>query len=395
MAENYRPLPSDGEDPENLLDDAKDYLRAAVPGWEPSDAALEVALLAAGADEDATLYALLREDGDDRFRDYGRTVLGVPEDGPLPAVATTTWTARAAAPAGGITIPAGQQLVIDATAGRFTFEVVEDHLIPEGDTTLTGVQVQATQAGADANGATGTVLFDAIPSWLDTVTVTTPGNGGSDGSTDDDYNDKVKRTAQQLNRTPVLPRHFELLAQETAVVHSALVRDGYDDDTGLSDQERTVSIYPRGFDGTAVSADAKTEIADRVLARREANWVVRVADADYTTVDAEITVVKRDSSVDDTELATLVQAAVTDGPLNPARHGSPTDGDERTWKRRVTQVTQYDVAAAARFVEGVISVDEVLLAEAGGTPADGPVALAGAAPLPLAGTITVNVIEAA
>lgn len=391
MADQF--LPPDDESPAALLADFKTFLQDLVPGWVPSDAALEVALGAGFADEGATLYALLREEAADRFRDFGRTILGVPDLQPTPAATTTTWVARAAAPAGGLTVEAGTTLAIDAAGGPFGFEVVDDATIPEGDSSLAGIAVRAIEGGTEPNGADGPVLLDEPPAWVASVDLDAPANGGTAGDTDEENIARVIRAAQILSRAPILPGDFELVAQEVDGVARALVIDGYDHDTGLDEQERTVSIYPVGVDGQPVGPTRKTAIRELVEARREVNWVARVADPTYTTVEVEITVAKRDSTVDDTVLADAVEAAINSQILSPARHGLPLSGDRLTWRNR-TQIRRYEVASIADLVEGVEYVASVRLAAAGDPLADADVTLDGPAPLPEPGNVTVTVVAA-
>jgi hypothetical protein len=389
VADSYHQLPADDESPVALLEDAIAQFAAAVAGWVRSDAAPEVALLAALADEGSTLYALLREDADDRFRDFGASILGVPAGDPLPAATTTTWTARNPAPVGGERIEAGTQLVVDAPAGRVAFEVVEDAVLPATETVLAGVTVQALDPGAFANGVTGPVLFDEPLAWVQTVVVDAPAGGGSDGDSPEAHQERVRRAARILSRVPILPRDFEIVAQEIPEVARALVLDNYDADTGLSDQERTVSIFPIQASGADVSAPGMTAVEALVAARREVNWVTRVAAPTRTTIDANITVMAR-AGADLAIVEALVTAAILDEVLNPARHGQPLTGERLTWQQQDT-IRVYEVAAVAR-VDGVDYVDEVLLSKTGSAPAAANVTLDGPAPLPEPGTITVTVL---
>lgn len=391
MADPYVPLPDEGESVDALIADHDDSLRDALPGWEPSDGALEVAERAAFADEGSTLYSLLRERATDWLRDYGADVLGIVPGEATPASTTTTWTAAAAAPAGGYVIDAGQQLVVDAPQGRVPFEVVNETTIPEGQTVVAGVLIQALDAGSAATLADGPVLFDEQPVWVDTVTLDAPATGGTDGESDDDYLARILRSAELLSRAPILPSDFELVAQEIATVARALVRDLYDDTTGLDDQERTVSIYPVTADGLACSAGVKADIAALVASRREVNWVVRVADPTYTTVNVDITVTAEEG-VDRVALAAAVEAAIRAEPLNPGVWGQPPLGERMTWKLR-RLLRRYEVAATADGVEGAHDVVSVYMSTGTDPTSDQDITLAGAAPLPLAGVVNVTVVD--
>jgi hypothetical protein len=390
MPDPYERLPQDDESPDALLTDFQEYLAAQVPGWAPSDAALEVAIGAACADEGSTLYSLVREDADDKFRDFGATFLSTPSAEPAAAATTTTWTARTVAGTDGYTIEAGTTLVIQAPTGDFAFEVVQDATITSGNTTVAGVLVRSLDPGAAANNATGPVLFDEPPAWIQSVAVEAPAFGGNDGDTDEEHATKVRAALQLLSRAPILPADFEKVAQEVDECARALVLNLYDDDTGLDDQERTVSLYPITAQGLPCSSDTKSAIAQKILARREVNWVCRVADPDYTTVNLTLTVAAAEGA-DHADVKARVEAAIAAGPLSPALWGQPDLGERLTWQKRST-VRRYEISAAARQVEGVAYVVTVSISGADGL---GNLALTGPAPLPQAGTIVATVVDPA
>lgn len=397
MPEIYTELDARDEQPEAILADARETLAELVPGWAPSDAAIEDAILAAIADEAATLYALLREDATDKFRDIGLRVFGVPTGDPVPAQTTTTWTARAAAPVGGYELPAGTTIAISAPQGLIGFETFEDYTLAEGATVLEDVVVVASEDGAAANGATGTVQMDDPLAWVSSVTVDAPAHSGDDGQDDEEHLNAIVQAIAGLSRSPILAADFERLALESTSVGRCLVRDNYNDTTATDDEERTVSLYPITEAGGTVGSLVKAEIEARAESRREQNWVVVVADPTYTTVDVDITVARTDASVDPGVLEDAVEAAIAGGPLSPARFGLPTFGDPNSdtssWRRRTT-LRRFEVAAAADAVQGVEYVTLVKLAATGDTTVDADLALSGSAPLPQPGTITVTVVDA-
>jgi hypothetical protein len=393
MPDSYEPLDDIDETLDAILDDSTDYVAANIDGWERQDATLDLALLAAAADEGATLYALERENEADRFRDYGTEVLGVPATEATPAVALTTWTARTAAPVGGLELEAGTSFVVDAATGQHGFAVVSDQLLAEGATELNGVLVQAIVAGTAANGATGPILFDEPPAWVLSAELEDAATGGLDREDDDTHRARIRATVQSLSRAPVLPEDWELLAQESAVVDRALVLDGYDLDTGLSDQERTVAIFPIDVAGDEIDDAEKIVIEQRGLARREQNWNVGVGAPTYTDVDVDITVAARDGAVH-SEVQVAVTAVLEQGELNPSRHGQPSLGERRSWEQKRT-IRLYEIAAAAdRLEEYVAYVDDVQIAASGDPTVAANLELDGPAPLPRPGTINVTVIDA-
>ena len=391
MPDPYQSLPEDDESPDVLLEDAKAFYANQLPGWQPSDASPEVAILAADMDEASTLYVLVRQDEDVTFTDFGVEILGVPLADAIPATTLTTWTARTAAPAGGQPIEPGTQLVIDAAAGKVAFEVVDAVTIPEGSLTAAGVTVQALTPGAAANGATGPVVWDAQPAWVQTVVIDAPASGGADAQDPVDHRAQVKLEAQLLTRTPILPIDFERAVQQIAEIDSALVLDGYDANTGQWNQDRTVSIFPRPRVGTTVSPAAKTAAKALVNARRETNWITRVADPTTAsnTVNPSLTVAAK-AGVDHDALKAQVAAVILAGPIDPNQFGQPTLGEGRSWQYR-DKVRLYEIAATADQLEGVAYVDYDTV-KINNVHAD--FALTGVAPLPVPGTVTVTVINA-
>lgn len=358
MADPYVPLPDDNESVAALASDFDDAMRDAVPGWAPSAAAFEVAFRAVFADEGSTLYSLVRERFDDEYRDYGTDILAIAPAEATPASSTTTWIARDTA--GPYTIDAGATIVIDAPQGRVALEVVNETTIGAGDDTATDVLVQALDSwtGTIANGATGDVLFDQQPAWVLSVTLNAPLSGGVDEEDDTAYLDRVRTGAQLLSRAPILPSDFELVAQEAGAAR-ALVRDRYDDTTSDPDVDRCVSIYPVDENGDPASSGTKAAIAALVAARREVNWIVRVADPTYHTIDVDITVSAEDGA-DHTTVSAAVAATLSDQVLNPALWGQPALGEARTFRRR-TVLRRYEVASGADHTDDVYDVQSVHL----------------------------------
>lgn len=379
---SFIPLPPDDESVTSLLTDYEQVLTDELPGWAPSDGAVEVAIGVALADEGSTLYALLREDAGDDFRDFGEKVLGVPNDQGTRATSTTTWTARDDT---GYTITAGTALILDAPGGTIALEVISDVTIAPTDTEAAGVAVQVVDPGAAPNGQTGAITFDAFPPWVLTVTLDAPLADGSDQEDDDTYAARVRAEAALLSRSPILPEDLELIAQQHPEIGRALVIDLYDDDTDESDVPRIASIYPIQADGSDITGGTATELADDLAARLRENETVRIAAPTRTTIDVDITVARR-PPVDAAVVEADVTAAIT-ALLTGATWGQPPFAERPRWvQQRV--VRRFTVAAAAN----VSTVQDVVDVELNSTP-DTDVTMVGAAVLPEPGTINVTVVD--
>lgn len=359
---DYQPLPDDDESPASLREAADDYLRAALPGWAPSDAAVEVALRAAFADEGAVLYSLLREVETDRYRDFGTVVLGVPAGEATPATTTATFTARD--DQGPYQIEAGLPLVIDAPGGPVAFEVVTDTTIANGDTTAAGVLVQALAGGSQANGATGTVMFDEPPAWLASVSIDAPASGGSDGQTDEEQLDAIKAHARLLHVAAILDEDYEMVAQQIDGVTRCLVLDLYDAGTDTPDVEGAVTLCPIDDTGAGVSPAKRTEVKTLIVERSVINddELVYVIAPTLNAIAVKVTVARK-AGYDDETITADVDAAVRDVGLSKRLWGQPELGQRRRWlQRRVVRLYQLsDVIDDAASVE---YVDELQLAPA-------------------------------
>jgi hypothetical protein len=214
-------------DSDTIADDAVDYLRAAMPGWEPADGNLEVWILQAVARQVAELTAVAADVPAAIFRQFGTQLVGLAPQAGARATLTSFWTARDNL---GYTIPAGTQVAYRVTGDDLiVFEVVGDTVITPGATTLSGVALQATDVGTAWNAVpTGPLeLVDAL-SWVESVTASTVSAGGLDAETDDAYLDRLADDLRLLTPRPILPDDFATLARNVTGVYRALAINGYE-----------------------------------------------------------------------------------------------------------------------------------------------------------------------
>lgn len=380
---DYVTLPAD-ETPATLLADAIEALRTSLPGWEPSAAAVEVAILAAVSDEASVLYGLLREGATDWSRDFGAVVEGVVPIEAGPASSATTWTATDTV---GHLIGAGTVLVITAAAGNYGVQVVQDYAIPAGQDHLAGVIVQALDDGTGPNAATGPVAADMPPAWLATITLDAPLSGGVDAEADADYDARLARERRRSSRAVVLPADVESVALDIPGIDRCQVVDNYNATTSTAGAANTMSVYPIDASGNNPSPGAITALTAELVARRQLNFVLCIGTPTRTNVAVAITVAV-EADADHAVVTAGVQAAIADC-LSPATWGLPPLGEDRTWHRR-TKAHLYEVAAAASGADGVEYVDALTL---NGAATDA--ALPGMAPLPTLTTCTVTIVVAA
>jgi hypothetical protein len=233
-------------DSDTLADDAVDYLRAAMPGWEPADGNLEVWILQAVARQVAELTAVAADVPAAIFRQFGTQLVGLAPQAGARATLTSFWTARDNL---GYTIPAGTQVAYRVTGDDLiVFEVVGDTIITPGATTLSGVALQATDVGTAWNAVpTGPLeLVDAL-SWVESVAASAVSAGGLDAETDDAYLDRLADDLRLLTPRPILPDDFATLARNVTGVYRALAINGYDPGT---DEVQQVAITGSPTGGT-------------------------------------------------------------------------------------------------------------------------------------------------
>jgi hypothetical protein len=241
-------------DADQLADDAVDYLRSAMPGWEPADGNLEVWILQAVARQVAELTAVAADVPAAIFRQFGTQLVGLAPQAGARATLTSFWTARDNL---GYTIPAGTQVAYRVTGDDLiVFEVVDDTVITPGATTLSGVALQATDVGTAWNAVpTGPLeLVDAL-SWVESVTASTVSAGGLDAETDDAYLDRLADDLRLLTPRPILPDDFATLARNVTGVYRALAINGYDPGT---DEVQTITEGGSGLTSYTLTYSAQT-----------------------------------------------------------------------------------------------------------------------------------------
>jgi hypothetical protein len=241
-------------DADTLADDAVDYLRAAMPGWEPADGNLEVWILQAVARQVAELTAVAADVPAAIFRQFGTQLVGLAPQAGARATLTSFWTARDNL---GYTIPAGTQVAYRVTGDDLiVFEVVGDTVITPGATTLSGVALQATDVGTAWNAVPiGPLeLVDAL-SWVESVAASTVSAGGLDAETDDAYLDRLADDLRLLTPRPILPDDFSTLARNVTGVYRALAINGYDPGT---DEVQTITEGGSGLTSYTLTYSAQT-----------------------------------------------------------------------------------------------------------------------------------------
>lgn len=368
------PIPVDADE---LEEQSYDAIRTQFPDWEASEGNLDVRIIKAFA----TIVATIGEDATDVtdtiFRYFGAELAGLP---PIDATAATGATEWTLIDTDGHTIPAGTVIGVDNGEQLIEFQTVSDAVISSGDSTATGVDVVAVEAGEDGNDLTGDcTLIDPLD-YVDTVTLTSSTSGGTEEESDDDYLNRLTELLRLLTPRPILPDDFAVLAKNVAGVGRATAINGYNPADSTYDNERMITVAVADEDGAALSNPVKTAVDQYLSEQREVNFVVNVIDPTYNTIDVTFTAVAW-STADPATVETDAEAAVADY-LSPATWGRSQEGNEGEWNNR-TVIRYLELAAVLDNVSGLDYVTGLTLE--GGT-AD--VTMTGVAPLPQPGTIS-------
>jgi Baseplate J-like protein len=383
---SYIPVPVETE-PTDLASEAFDYLAQKVPGWLPSEGNLEAWLIEANAQIAGELRALVALVPASIFAYYGESILGLPPHPAVQARAVTTWTMTDAA---GYTIGAGTVIAVTPPASPtgYAFSVDADVVVAAGSTVAAGVSCSALEAGAAANGITGSVeVIDAL-SFVSTVTLDQPTSGGQDAETTDAYLSRLSALLTLLSPRPILPQDFAVLVQRTfPQIARASAIDLYNPDTGDTNCPRCVSVAICDSGGEPCSPEVKAAADAFLQAEREVNFLVFILDPTYTTVDVSFSVMSY-PGYDPNDVAARCVEQLT-AFLSPASWGVPPYGDTsgRSWIN-ATEVRHNELVAQLDRVDGVDYVVEVLAATEGGSLDTADITLAGVAPMPRPGSIT-------
>lgn len=387
---SYIDVPVD-TDPQDILQEAYDFIQAQVPGWVPADGNLDTWLLMALSSVAAESRDIASAVPTSIFRYFGAYLVGLPPIDDAPATTTTTWTMVDNL---GYTVPAGTQVSINkAGDDPVAFVTVADAVVAPGSTVIAGVQIIAVEPGADASGlgvVGGTVNLEDPLAFVASITQQAATSGGVDAETDDAYLGRLTSQLQLLAPRPILPADFSVFARNIAGVHRATTIDGYNPIGGTFNNPRMVAVAVIDESGLAVSAGVKAAVAADLQARREVNFVVNVIDPTQNLIDVTYQV-KALAGYDLATLVTSINAALS-AYLSPATWGVSAV-DPVGWSN-LTVVRYLELAQVINGVPGVDYITttagnyDLTVGIHGGALARADVALTGVAPLPLADVLT-------
>jgi hypothetical protein len=232
-------------DPEDIYQDAKDYIQNFYPNWEPSDAQLDALILRFVALKMAIIADMASRVQRTIFRYFGSTVIGLQ---PLAGVNATISIQFTAIDATGYTLPSGTTVgLTDDNGDLHLFETQSDLIIVAGQTTGT-TTAEAVEEGTAANSLGGIVQLVEQIDWLSTATAVSPSAGGADDESDEDYLNRLTTYLSLMAPRPLLGQDAALLARNIAGVYRAAAIDNFL--PGTSEQQTISHNYTGGTGGT-------------------------------------------------------------------------------------------------------------------------------------------------
>lgn len=376
-------------DPSELWQNAVDYIKDRIPGWEPP----EGSFININLESVSNMAAEVRDIGavmpKAAFRAFGAKIVDVPPIDATAATVDTTWTMKDTV---GYTIIAGTLVAIPVDgSNNAAFEVIDDVVIPPGNlATATGeVQLQAILEGAFATGL-GTAgqeikLIDSL-AFVDSVVMEGATSGGTNSEDDDAYVDRLSEELKLLTPRPILPIDFEILSRQVAGVYRAVALDGYNPDDETYDNERMITLAVIDTDGNNLSTPEKDAVQANLQAQRELNFIVNIIDATHTGIDVTWEAVAL-PGWDTADVLSRGNEALT-GYLDPVLWGAiPGTGDRPSWVN-TPSVRLLELGTVLNNVQGLDYVTSLTFCIHGGSLASTDILLPG--PVPLATTGDLN-----
>lgn len=376
-------------DPQDVAQDAFDYLTAVIPGWTPNVPNLDVWIIQALAAIAAESRDVASQVPTSIFRWFGAYLAGVQ---PVDASAASVYAVFTALDNKGYTIPANTVVSIQASGSdSAAFQTIQDETIATGLTQSSPILLIAVEEGAAGSGLGGVGVLAGLITPLDFVsTVVLQGitTGGEDAEDDAVYLNRLAATMTLLAPRPILAEDFAIFAREIPGVYRAVAIDGYDPDTATFNNARMVTVSAVDSAGNGVSTPVSAAILADLDARREVNFVVNYVNPSSTAIAVTYSVHLL-AGTDDAAVLSSINDALT-AYLSSATWGS-TEDDPQGWLN-TTSVRYLEVAQVINQVSGVEYIASLAIGVEGGALSNADVALPGVAPLPRVGTLTGTVV---
>jgi uncharacterized phage protein gp47/JayE len=353
----------------DLVDAAVTHIQSVMPEWVPRGGNTEVVLLEALAimlgpeilslqlvgprvtEQLVGLMGTVRSEGTEA---RGRVEFTVTNSNPVQV------------------IPAGTRLrlALDTSIETVDLFTTEDLSIITSETLLGQVDVIADGIGSLPNGSpSGAPLsvVDNLP-FIESAALATALLGGMDEEDDDVFNGRAAATLARQTSTLIHPEQFQYAALSRVGIGRALTLDNFDPALPEATTYGHVTVAVAGLDGLAVSSTIMTETRNDLAEQALASLSIHVIAPTYTTVNIAVTVKAAPGwTADDVEASVTAALEAWIDPLVWA------------WD---DAATQFEIVTVVGNAPGVREV----------TAAPATIELAGVAPLPTLGTVTVTVV---
>lgn len=383
MANAYTEL-GIASDPQDAKAEMEDELAARIPGWTPIAGSLTDQLMETVALQVARIGAALEEVALETFVAYGTEIVQEPFQAEEHAAGVVTFTSSHT---DGVFIPIGTVILgSDGSGGDVVFHTTQDATIESGDTTVTGVPVEAVDPGLLPNPVSGAAELSSGIEGISSVEFDTDSSVGADGETTQEYADRLAEHLRLLSASPVTPDDYDVfLRTNFQAVHRVLVRDGYDPTDNSEGNAGMLTVSMIDSSGAHVGAGVDADAAALIAENRHVDDITHIVAPTVTEIDVTYTVILEDGYVEADVIATCDAALVA--YLSPSMWGQPRTSDEPGWVLKTALRPVGMLGPVIGNCEGVESVESVLACAAGGTPATTTITLSGDAPLTDVGTL--------
>ena len=353
----------------DLVEAATTYIQAVMPEWVPRGGNTEVVLLEALAvmlGPEILSVQLLGQ----RVTEQLVGLMGTVRSEGVEARGRAEFTVTNSAPVQ--VIPAGTRLRLNLDASIETVDLftTEELQIITSEALTGQVNVIADRIGSLPNGSpSGAPLsvVDNLP-FIESAKLAAALLGGADLEGDDVFNGRAAATLARQNSTLVHPPQFQYAALSTVGIGRALTLDNFDPALPEATTYGHVTVAVAGLAGEAISAELMEALRVDLAEQALASLTLHVIAPTYTPVDIAVTV-KALPGWTETQVQESVTAAL-EAWINPL-----------TWEWD-DAATQFEIVTVVGNAAGVREV----------TVAPATITLAGVAPLPTLGAVTVTVI---
>jgi hypothetical protein len=347
------------------------------------------------------------------FAAIGTSIYNIPMQTGTRATAPARITFAADTPA--VAVPIDAEVAVPHPSGNeLIFLTDEEAVAPIGGGTI-DINVVALEPAVEYNGAFGESELIEVIDGVQSVEVLMASVGGTDPETSDEYLDRLTAYLT-IPRRPVLPEDHANLALQVPGVGRATAYNLYYPGKSLADLDppqavgdyalwlpqpapaapqsgvarcTTVAIQADG--GVAPTPGLLQTVYETLDANREINFLNFVVSPTYTAVDVKADV-KPYSGANPADVEASVDNVLSNMWLDPESWSQPPGSGAGVWEAD-NKVRLYEAVDFINRGSGVWYCENVMLKlSSDSTWVEDDITLPGIAPVPTAGTMTINII---